>query len=216
MVRIGARAAALQVLLQDAGFEPAAAIPRVGNAMDDKTMRTPALAMYRALGGVQTAPRLTPGPWDLSFEGLVIELDEELHFNRYRRRTLDEPWATALPWATDYMRFCDSHETLCLKAGRNPSGRWTSPSTERQFGVSALKGELGETGSARWKQRALYDAIKDLAAAQGRYRLARLSIHDQIGNVSFEHALRGVSRFCRDELRGFVLSRTSVEIGRSD
>lgn len=216
MVGIGARAAALRALLLEAGFEPAAASARVGNALDDETMRAPAMSMYRALGGVQAAPRLTPGPWDLSFDGLVIELDEELHFNRYRSRTLAEAWAVSLPWVADYKRFCDSHEVLCLKAGRSPSGRWTSPSTERQFGVSALRGELGETGSARWKQRALYDAIKDLAAAQGRYRLARLSIHDQIGDVSFEHALRGVSRFSRYELRGFVLSRTSVEIRTPD
>jgi hypothetical protein len=43
-------------------------------------------------------PPLRPGAWDLVFaDGLVVELDEELHFNRYRAQSLQNEWATDLP-----------------------------------------------------------------------------------------------------------------------
>ena len=42
--------------------------------------------LYRRLGGPLDSPTLRPGGWDLAFSGeLVVELDEELHFNQYRR-----------------------------------------------------------------------------------------------------------------------------------
>lgn len=47
--------------------------------------------VYEQLGGVQPAPRLRPGAWDFTFDGWVLELDEENHFNRYRALTLDAP-----------------------------------------------------------------------------------------------------------------------------
>ena len=49
---------------------------------------------YYVAGGAPSAcgpssPRFRPGRWDLVFEeDLVVELDEELHFNRYRASTL--------------------------------------------------------------------------------------------------------------------------------
>lgn len=41
----------------------------------------------------------------------------------------------------------------------------------------------------RWKQRALYDAVKDLAALSGSVRLARLSVWDTVGATSLGDAL---------------------------
>ena len=50
--------------------------------------------LYRTLGGMNPNPSFRPGSWDLAFaDGLVVELDEELHFNRYRAHTLQPPWA---------------------------------------------------------------------------------------------------------------------------
>jgi hypothetical protein len=51
-----------------------------------------ALELYRRLGGIHDHPRLRTGAWDLAVEGTdgdvtLIELDEELHFNQYRRET---------------------------------------------------------------------------------------------------------------------------------
>jgi hypothetical protein len=51
-------------------------------------------ALYRRLGGLLATPTWRPGGWDLVFGGsLVVELDEELHFNRYRALTLNSSWA---------------------------------------------------------------------------------------------------------------------------
>ncbi len=149
------------------------------------------LGLYRDLGGIQECPRLAPGDWDLAFEGFVVELDEELHFNRYRLQTLSSEWAKALPWADDYRTYCATREVDCLRAGTGQTKRWTSPSTERQFGVAAPKGDLRGTGSPRWRQRALYDAMKDAFMASGRVRMARLSVHDSVGDASLNDMLYG-------------------------
>jgi len=70
---------------------------------------------YRSLGGAQAEPVLRPGAWDLAFtNGMVIELDEELHFNRHRALAL----SPEVPWADDYLRFSLTHESNCLQAGR--------------------------------------------------------------------------------------------------
>ena len=52
------------------------------------TARSDVPDTYRALGGLQTAPELRPGSWDLLVDGVLVELDEQLHFNRYRALTL--------------------------------------------------------------------------------------------------------------------------------
>lgn len=44
------------------------------------------------------AGALRPDAWDLAFrDGIVAELDEDVHFNRYRARTLEERWEQTLP-----------------------------------------------------------------------------------------------------------------------
>lgn len=66
------------------------------------------LTLYRDFGGLQDAPSFRPGPWDLAFEGgLVVELDEELHFNQYRGATLETSWADELPWTDARQEACD-------------------------------------------------------------------------------------------------------------
>jgi len=48
---------------------------------------------------MQDAPTFRPGGWDLPFRGpLLVELDEELHFNCYRATTLEASWEADLPW----------------------------------------------------------------------------------------------------------------------
>lgn len=174
MVKTGARAAVLERLLLAAGYRPAARppSPRLESLTADS--RESVINLYRALGGRSDVPRLRPGAWDLAFnDGLVVELDEELHFNRYRGQTLGAP----LPWRDDYAKFCSRHEPECLAAGKWGS-RWSTPSCEALFGASDPPGTFGTGGAARWKQRALYDAMKDVWCSEGRVRLARVSVHD--------------------------------------
>ena len=102
MVSTGNRAAALQTAMFTLGYKTASApaVPRWSDQESSESART--IDMYRQLGGVQTQPRLAPGKWDLSFQELVVELDEELHFNRYRLITFSQDWSDALPWSSDY------------------------------------------------------------------------------------------------------------------
>ena len=126
-------------------------------------MKDELMELYRRFGGQDEVPTLRPGPWDLVLEGrLVVLADEELHFNRYRALTLSVSWSTDLPWRAPYLGYCGQHEDECLSAG-SWGKRWTNPSCERMFGTSDHVGELDGAGAPRWKQRALYDAMKDIA-----------------------------------------------------
>jgi hypothetical protein len=193
VVKTGARAVALERLLERAGYRPIVGRlqpPRMIDLSPGAVDRV--LELYRALGGTNSAASFRPGAWDLAFEvGLVVELDEELHFNRYRALTLDPSWTAQLPWRADYLAFASEHEPACLAAARW-GRRWTNPSCERLFGAADPPGTLGSGGAPRWKQRALYDAMKD-AAVVGHpdLRLARLSTVDMVGGVRLNDVLRG-------------------------
>jgi hypothetical protein len=193
VVRTGARAKALEVLMVQAGFHVAAAgppAPRI-DAFDERA-RDRVSELFGALSEQTPVPPLRPGAWDLAFaDGLVVELDEELHFNRYRARTLQLSWANDLPWHDTYLVHCREREPECLAAGRWGK-RWTNPSSESMFGASGRPGMLDGTGSPRWKQRALYDGMKDVMALHSAtLRLCRLSVWDQIGGVSLGDVLAG-------------------------
>lgn len=189
MVKTGARVEALTGQLAQAGMKtthPTPPPPRLtdlGPGIQDEILK-----LYRSLGGLQDAPRLQPGGWDLSYDdGLIVELDEELHFNRYRAETLRGSWSTGLAWTSAYRGFCAEGETRCLKAGAWGK-RWANPSTSRMFAGGEPKDLTA--GSPRWKQRALYDAIKDAAAAATNGpNLARISIYATVDGVAMEQAI---------------------------
>jgi hypothetical protein len=164
--------------------------------------------LYETLGGKLEAPAIAPGGWDLSFDGgLVVELDEELHFNRYRGLTLAPSWTASLPWRERYLAYAVDFEAQCLRAGRWGS-RWTSKSSERMMGNGDAPGALANGGAPRWKQRALYDAVKDVAANAGQVRLARLSVHDDVGEVRLGLALEGRANLDLVMLSSLIQSRT--------
>lgn len=193
MVRTGARALTLRGLLVSVGLRPitSAGAPRIGALPSETTDLI--RAYYRALGGRSDVPlRLRPGAWDLAFEGgLVVELDEELHFNRYRQLALEADWLPMLPWTSNYLTFCRERETSCLAAG-NWGKRWTTASCEVMFGAADPPGILGSKGAPRWKQRALYDLIKDMFALSGTsVRLVRLATHDYVDGVEIGAGLQG-------------------------
>lgn len=188
MVQTGRRAGALRSLLEDAGLR----FRQRGGAlrMDDlrASARSEVLRIHASLGGLSATPNLRPGTWDLqTLDGLAIELDEEFHFTRYRATTLRQPILQDLPWTASYLTHCVAYEGAATKGG----GRWTSPSTEKMFGPSAPVGVFREGGSARGKQRALYDAMKDVAAATGTVRLARIAIYDEVDDVTLGDILYG-------------------------
>jgi hypothetical protein len=165
--------------------------------------------MFRRLGG-QGEPLLRPGTWDLAFSGdFVVELDEELHFNRYRAITLSASWSADLPWVADYQRLCERRETECRSAG-SWGKRWTNASCESMFGPAGSPGDFSGPGAPRWKQRALYDALKDLAPAlESGIHLARVSIYDLIEGVRIGQIVEERVRANPSAVRAFVETRTA-------
>jgi hypothetical protein len=181
--------------------------PRASNLPNE--IADEALSLYRNLGGTQAQPNLRPGPWDLVFDGLlVVEFDEELHFNRYRAQTLTASWERSLPWTVDYRRHCVDCEAECLAAGAW-GRRWTNDSAGRMFS-GGKPGELDGEGAPRWKQRALYDALKDTVAVWGRgVRLARVATYDRVGGLLLGAMLDGVSPLDVSAIRELVETRAA-------
>jgi hypothetical protein len=67
-----------------------------------------------------------------------------------------------------------------MKHGRGQR-RWTNTSTEAHFGSANSRGDLSGNGSPRWKQRAVYDLMKDLTQLNpGAAPLARIAIWDPL------------------------------------
>ena len=211
MVRTGKRAEVLKSILLDAGLEAGGSAPAPPRLADLPTpLADEVVGLYRALGGPEEAPALRPGSWDLVFGGaLVVELDEELHFNRYRALTLSASWATGLPWTETFGAFCVAHEDECLSAG-TWGKRWTNPSCERMFGPAGAVGDLMGAGAPRWKQRALYDAMKDAASSgDGGVRLARVSVHDAVDGNRLWDVLGGPASVSPAAIRALVEARVA-------
>lgn len=205
MVTAGARASVLDRLLIETGLIRATARPRPPRLADlPVPLRSEVPDLYRQLGGKLDEPLLRPGAWDLPYSDVIVELDEDMHFNRYRTLTLGAPFAASLPWAATYRQHAGAHEGRAGTGGR----RWTSPPAERMFGPADKKWVFDHAGAPRWKQRALYDAVKDAAAAAGLVQLARISIYDAVDGIRMEDALRGRETIAPDSVRRFVESRS--------
>lgn len=166
------------------------------------------MVIFRELGGVPANPALAPSGWDLQADDVLIEFDEALHFNRYRALTLAAPWSPGLPWAEAYGHLSVSMEAMCLRDG-GYGGKWANAYSDRMFGGSDKPGVLGALGSSRWKQRAVYDALKDAHALHSTgVSLARVSIHDEIGGMNVNKATDNGILLEPAALRSFIEART--------
>jgi hypothetical protein len=136
--------------------------------------------VYRRLGGVQQRCPFRPGAWDLELPAVAVELDEEQHFNRYRAMTLESKLYLGGRFPVgEYLSHCGSHESECLRKASN-RGYWANQSTIAHFGPAGPIGDLNSSGAPRWKQRAFYDFIKDLAPKLVNTSVARIAIWDTI------------------------------------
>ncbi len=141
-----------------------------------------ATEIYQHLGGENPTPPCFPPAWHIELEGnLAIQLDEQLHFNKYRSITLrsgiyqDAPPFTLIK----YQNYCRKQANECLKSGL-AGAKWTSAETEKQFGKAEAPGDLTGNGSPAWKMRAFGDFLQDLTPKLLPIRLIRLSIYDEI------------------------------------
>ena len=150
---------------------------------------------------------MSSGDWDMALDGVLVELDEEQHFNRYRKRTLDDDWADVLPWARPYSGYCDDYEHACDQASSSPRGRSTQ-SSQLMFGPAAVRGLDSPEDLPRWKQRAFYDTIRDAYAIATKTPLARWSVHDEIEGHSLNQVLQGEATYSHAGLRALVQERT--------
>lgn len=201
------REKALQSILGDVAAPP---LPRpmlreLGDRADA------ACAVFRALGGVSHWPLQGngPGPWDAQCEGVAIELDEEGHFNRYRLTTLASPLYRGFPAFAldDFRRFCAEHESDCARARTWGKG-WSNASCVSQFGSPAAPSDFSGNGAPRWKQRAFYDFLKDLAPPVLGVRVARIAIWDTVDDGgrarSIDDVLTDPWPSSRDALMGLI------------
>lgn len=140
-----------------------------------------AFEMYKNLGGVHETLKFRLGRYDISCKDFIIELDEELHFNRYRKLTLQADVYKKLSTfpLDNYLQYCKTHEKECLRAG-GFGGKWKNSSTEKYFATSSNNGKLSGIGSSRWKQRAFYDFLKDISQLILGVNIIRISIWDLI------------------------------------
>jgi hypothetical protein len=123
--------------------------------------------IYVALGGdlsALAAGRLTALPGDFIHEptGTLVEVDESQHFTSFRLMTLDL-YPEDVPLGFDL----DFYKRRCREWQRQSDGYYRAKAA-RGFGVGG-----------RQKQRAYYDALRDLAApAMGRPPLVRVEAAD--------------------------------------
>ena len=206
---MGAQQTALMALLAAAGYLAVARrVTRPHLASLRGGDRQEILRLYREFGGVLDAPELRPGAWDCVLAGgLIVEFDDEQHFNRYRRKTLETSWAQHLPWRDRYVRHCAQYEGVCLLE-RGWGGYWTSVATQKQFGPAGPPRMLDGAGSPRWKHRALCDAIQDITALRSGLGLARLAVYDSVGGVPLSDVLDGKAECDPEALRALVSART--------
>lgn len=210
MVATGARVRALATLLTDAAWTQVTPppLPRLADLSEPQQARIRTL--YGLLGGADDQfERIRPGGWDLAYttpEGLLlVELDEEQHFNRYRATTLDATTDLGLPWTPAYQAHSRDHEARLLP-GWGTGKRWTNPSAARFFGNPNPPGEFTGVGAPRWRQRAFYDAVKDMLCGR---RLARISVHDTLDDdTTVETLLRRPDPAATPALRALIANRT--------
>lgn len=211
---MGKRAELFEASLQAAGYDVLGVELRKGEGKArshdlPRSVREDLVRLYRELGGVRADQDFATGRWDVVCRsGLIFEFDEDLHFNEYRAATLQPVWTGALPWKSAYVEFSDRHRDMCLKAG-GYGGKWANPSTDSMFGGSDGVRNFNGLGSSRWKQRALYDSVKDAYALHTPgASLVRISIHDVVDGAGVNATLNSGRLLNADALRAFIEKRT--------
>lgn len=192
---MGSRQDLLTEILITAGYKTASGkTPMPSSSIIKSPYYEEALDVYQKLGGIKSDFPPKPGRWDMEFEGLVVELDEERHFNRYRLITLESKIYDKIPLfpVHRYRHFCQGHEGECLRSASH-GGYWSNSSCEKWFGPPSPEKGLSGNGSPRWKQRAFYDYLKDLSIVSMGNNLVRISVWDKI-------ELNGGQRLTVDEI----------------
>lgn len=168
------------------------------------------LAVYKNLGGILKDVPCNLKKGDIELPKMIVELDEEQHFNRYREVTLESPIYDKLKRfpISEYRSYCEQYEDKCRTDGKF----WTNKSCEIQFGSAGDRGVLDTNGAPRWKQRAFYDFLKDISILIIGTQYVRLSIYDAVKYLgvvrTVDYVLRNPEREGIEALREKIKSRT--------
>lgn len=139
------------------------------------------LETYASLGGREDFPEIKFQVPFMEFGRFCVLFDEQIHFNRYRTKTLRSSFyenLSSFP-LMKYKSYCRKYEKECLKsASSNPA--WTNDEAERHFGPSQVRGDLGLSGSAGWKMTAFKDFSIDLIVRHRKIRLVRIAVWDDL------------------------------------
>jgi hypothetical protein len=146
-----------------------------------KKLETEVLGIYKKLGGVAETPLIHSENFSIELENIVLELDEERNFNRYRAQTLESTLYEQMPKfpLEKYRSYCRNFESECLKSASFGS-YWTNEESEKQFGKAGEKGELHKEGAPAWKQKAFNDFLHDITPLVLPIKLLRISIWDNL------------------------------------
>ncbi|MCK4664063.1 MAG: hypothetical protein KAT68_14440 [Bacteroidales bacterium] len=147
---------------------------------------------YKKLGGIMDEFPSRFRGWDVELKNVVIELDDERHFNRYRIITLGSEIYKKLDFfpMEKYLKLCKEYESICLRAA-TWSEKWTSYPSVDQYGEAGPEGELEGNGAPRWKQRAFYDLIRDTTQLMTDYKVIRIPIWDKIEDAIVDDIITG-------------------------
>lgn len=132
--------------------------------------------VYEEMGGLLSDVPFRFKEYDIPLKDFIIELDEQEHFNRYRLKTLESSiYEDCKNFNVEaYKKSCGRYESRCRDYGKF----WETNSTKKQFGPAKHEYFPEDTGGSRWKQRALYDMIKDAYSLATKLPIIRISIYD--------------------------------------
>lgn len=169
--------------------------------------------VYRNLGGVMDEIPIKFGSWDIVYEDFILELDEEQHFNRYRRITLDSWIYSVDPYfnLNQYKYYCKIYEDNCLHKA-SYGKYWASNSTIHQFGPASQIGDLNGNGSPRWKQRAFYDYLRDIYSVVYKIPVVRISIYDKVGNDNFRGTVNDILTAYHSDYAEYIVNLITERI----
>lgn len=189
---MGAQQRVLEATLLGAGWRPVEVPRPSARSLAEAGLGAEVAARYRQLGGAAIDARVAPGGWDFAADPYIVELDEQRHFNRYRRTTLDSSLyeKNRLFDLAGYRRYCDLHEEDCLRSAGH-GGYWATPVSDREFGPSGPLGVLEGDGPSRWRQRAFYDFVKDAWALATDLPMVRLAVWEVVDEHSSSLTLGG-------------------------
>ena len=148
----------------------------------DHRLYSTAEEVFKSLGGINMDIPANLG-MHLQYQGLLIQIDDELHFNRYRKISLESSFYKDHSGfkVLEYLRNCRIEEKECIKSGLAGSN-WHNPKAKKMFGDSEEPGDLSmeRNGSSAWKLRAWIDFIQDISGEIMGYKVLRISVYDKL------------------------------------